>query len=191
VEVRLVRAQVRQRGFRTRELTLVTTLLDAQLYPAAELLATYARRWRLELCFDDLKTTLGLETLKCLSPALAEKELLAGLVAHNLLRCVMAQAAQTHAVPLDRISFKGALDALRQFNQALCQARCGRQRKRLWTALLLTLARDLVPERPGRREPRAVKRRSKYPLLSHPRHQLRDRPRRSIRRTRSNNKQLI
>ena len=124
VEVRIVRAQVRQRGFRTRELTLVTTLLDAQLYPAAQLLAAYARRWRLELCLDDLKTTLGLESLKCLSPALAEKELLAGLIAHNLLRCVMAEAAQEHAVPLERISFKGSLDALRQFSHALCRL-CG------------------------------------------------------------------
>ena len=89
VEVRIVRTQVRQRGFRSREITLVTTLLDAHLYPAAELLTAYARRWRLELCFDDLKTTLGLASLKCLSPAMAEKELLVGLIAHNLLRCVM------------------------------------------------------------------------------------------------------
>lgn len=190
VEVRIVRAPVRQRGFRTRELTLVTTLLDPQLYPAAELLAAYARRWRLELCFDDLKTTLGLETLKCLSPALAEKELLAGLIAHNLLRCVMAEAAQEHAVPLERISFKGALDALRQFSHALCQTRSARRKKALWAALLWSLARDLVPERPGRREPRAIKRRPKYPLLTRPRQQQRDRPRRSVRRTRSNNKRL-
>lgn len=191
VTVRIVRLQVRQPGFRTRELTLVTTLLDAPLYPAAELLAAYARRWRLELCFDDLKTSLGLATLKCLSPALAEKELLAGLIAHNLLRCVMAEAAQTQAVPLDRISFKGALDALRQFNHALCQARGRRQREKLWGDLLQTLSRDLVPEQPGRREPRAVKRRPKYPLLTHSRHQQRDRPRRSVRKTCSNTKRLI
>jgi Transposase DDE domain len=191
VEVRLVRAPVRQRGFRTRQLTLVTTLLDPQLYPAAELLAAYARRWRLELCFDDLKTTLGLESLKCLSPALVEKELLAGLIAHNLLRCVMAEAAQEHAVPLARISFKGALDALRQFNHALCQTRCARRKKELWAALLRSLAGDLVPERPGRREPRALKRRPKYPFLTRPRRQQRDRPRRSVRRTRSNSRQLI
>ena len=190
-EVRIVRAQGRQRGFRTRELTLATTLLDPQIYPAAELLAAYARRWRLELCFDDLKTTLGLESLKCLSPALAEKELLAGLIAHNLLRCVMAQAAQEHAVPLERISFKGALDALRQFSHALCQTRCARRKKALWAALLLSLARDLVPERPGRREPRALKRRPKYPFLTRPRQQQRDRPRRSVRKTRANNRRLI
>ncbi len=95
---RIVRAQVRQKGFRSREITLVTTLLDAELYPAEELLAAYVRRWRLELCLDDLKTTLGLETLKCLSPAMAQKELLVGLIAHNLLRCVMAEAAQTQTV---------------------------------------------------------------------------------------------
>ena len=191
MEVRILRTQVRQRGFRSREITLVTTLRDAQLYPAEELLAAYARRWRLELCLDDLKTTLGLETLKCLSPAMAENELLMGLIAHNLLRCVMAEAAQTHTAPLERISFKGALDALRQFNHALCQTRCVRRKKELWAVLLLALARDLVPERPGRREPRAVKRRPKYPLLTRARTQLRDRPRRSVRRTRSNNKKLI
>lgn len=191
LEVRLVRTQVRQRGFRSRQITLVTTLLDPERYPAEQLLAAYARRWRLELCLDDLKTTLGLESLKCLTPAMVQKELLVGLIAHNLLRCVMAQAAQTHAVALERISFKGTLDALRQFHHALCQSRGARRKKEVWAALLLTLARDLVPERPGRREPRAIKRRPKYPLLSHPRRQFRDRPRRSVRRTCSNHARLI
>ena len=79
---------------------------------------------------------------------MAEKELLMGLIAHNLLRCVMAEATQTHAALLERISFKGVLDALRQFNHALCQARSVRRKKELWAALLLALARDLVPERP-------------------------------------------
>ena len=187
----MVRTQVQQRGFRSREITLVTTLLDAQLYPARELLAAYARRWRLELCLDDLKTTLGLETLKCLSPAMAQKELLMGLIAHNLLRCVMTEAATTHAVALERISFKGSLDTLRQFNHALCQTRCPRRKKELWAALLMALARDLGPERAGRREPRAVKRRPKYDLLNRPRALFRDRPRRSVRRSQANNRWLI
>jgi hypothetical protein len=191
IEVRIVRIAVRQRGFRSREITLVTTLLDAKLYPAEQLLASYARRWRLEMCLDDLKTTLGLETLKCLSPEMAQKELLAGLIAHNLLRCVMAEAAQTHAVPLERISFKGAIDTLRQFNDAMCQTRSAHQKNQLWATLLLTLARDLVPERPGRREPRAVKRRPKYDRLNRPRHQYRDRPRRSVRRTLARKNHLI
>lgn len=187
LEVRVLRLQVRQRGFRTRELTLVTTLLDAMLYPAEELLAAYARRWRLELCFDDLKTTLGLESLRGLSPALVAKELLAGLIAHNLLRCVLAEAAQAHEVPMERMSFKGALDGLRQFSHALSQTRSARRKKELWAALLLALARDVVPARLGRREPRAIKGRPKYPFLTRPRHLQRDRPRRSVRRSRAKN----
>ncbi len=190
-EVRIVRTQVRQKGFRSREITLVTTLLDAELYSAEELLAAYARRWRLELCLDDLKTTLGLETLKCLSPTMAQKELLVGLIAHNLLRCVMAEAAKTQEVTLERISFKGALDALRQFNYAMCQTRSAHRKKKLWAALLLAMARDLVPERPGRREPRAVKRRPKYDHLNRPRAQYHDRPRRSVRRSIAKKNRLI
>ena len=163
----------------------------AELYSAEELLAAYARRWRLELCLDDLKTTLGLETLKCLSPTMAQKELLVGLIAHNLLRCVMAEAAKTQEVTLERISFKGALDALRQFNYAMCQTRSAHRKKKLWAALLLAMARDLVPERPGRREPRAVKRRPKYDHLNRPRAQYHDRPRRSVRRSIAKKNRLI
>ena len=148
-------------------------LLGDRAYPAHELAALYARRWRLELCLRDLKTTLGMDQLRCKSPDMAEKELLAYLVAHNLIRCVMAEAVAQHAVDLERISFKGTVDALRQFSAAIAQARHRKMRRQLWDDLLLNLARDLVPLRPGRREPRAVKRRPKpYPLLNQPRRQF-------------------
>jgi hypothetical protein len=167
ITVRIIRFSATIRGFRGRRITLVTTLLDAELYPAQEIIGLYARRWRLELCFRDIKSTLGMEFLRCKSPDMAEKELLAYLVAHNLVRCLMAEAvAQTH-VELDRLSFKGALDALRQYSAAIAQARNQKLRRQLWDELLLNLARDLVPLRPNRREPRALKRRPKaYPLLN-------------------------
>ena len=111
---------------------------------------------------------------------MAEKELLVGLIGHNLLRCVMAEAAQHHPVPLERISFKGSLDAFRQFSIALSQTRSAPQRSQLWETLLRALASDLVPER---REPRAVKRRPKYPLLTRHRHQYTDHPRRCLRKS--------
>ena len=79
---------------------MVTTLLDPKLYPAEALVALYARRWRLELCLRDLKTTMGLEALRCKTPDMAEKELLAYLVAHNLIRCVIAEAVARHQVDL-------------------------------------------------------------------------------------------
>jgi hypothetical protein len=129
-----------------------------------------------------VKTTLGLEQLRCQSPAMVRKELLAGLIAHNLIRCVMAEAAQLHAAELERLSFKGAVDALRQYSTVLAQARTNKMRRTLWQHLLATLARDPVPLRPNRNEPRAVKRRPKpYPLLNKPRRQFLELPHRNKR----------
>ena len=170
ITVRIVRFTATIRGFRARRVTLVTTLLDPVAYPAHELAALYARRWRLELCLRNLKTTLGMDQLRCKSPDMAEKELLAYLVAHNLIRCVMAEAVAQYSVDLERISFKGTVDALRQYSAAIAQARNRKMRRQLWDDLLLNLTRDLLPLRPNRQEPRAVKRRPKsYPLLNQPR----------------------
>ena len=172
IEVRILRGRIQRAGFRTKTVYLVTTLLDANTYSAAELSGLYLRRWRLELCFRDLKTTMRMEELRCRTPAMVHKESLAFLIAHNLLRAVMAEAASVHGVRLERISFKGTVDAVRQFGIARAQARNNQQRLRLDEELLRVLAEDLVPDRPGRREPRAVKRRPKpFPLLTSPRHQ--------------------
>lgn len=189
--VRAVRGRVACQGFRVREVTVITTLLDPKLYPAEEILRAYLRRWRLEMCLDDLKTTLRMEMLRGRSPAAVRQEAFAGLIAHNLVRWTMAQAARPHGVELERISFKGTLDALRQFGNAMSQARSQRQRQKLWAEMLRTLATDLVPERPGRHEPRAVKRKkNKYPRLNVPRHLFRDPPKRHTRRANARRRKL-
>lgn len=181
--LRVVKGRSYQKGFRVRQVTVVTTLLDPQRYPAEEILQAYLRRWRLEMCLDDLKTTLKMDLLRGRSPEMVQKELYARLIAHNLIRCLVAQAATEHHVALERISFKGSLDALRHFSHAMARARSKKKRRELWTELLATLAADLVPERPGRREPRAVKRKkNKYPRLNMPRHKFRDHPKRNVRR---------
>jgi hypothetical protein len=170
ITVRLIRFTATIRGFRSRRITLVTSLLDPKRYPAQELMALYARRWRLELCLRDLKTTMGMEQLRCQTPDMAEKELLAYLVAHNLIRYVIAEAVATYQVDLQRVSFKGSVDALRQYTNAISQARNARLRAQLWEDLLLNLARDLVPHRPNRLEPRKLKRRPKnFGWLTKPR----------------------
>ncbi len=175
ITVRILRFTATIRGFRGRRVTLVTTLLDPKLYPAKELIDLYARRWRLELCLRDLKTTMGMEQLRCKSPDMAEKELLAYLIAHNLVRCVIAQAVASYQVDLERVSFKGSVDALRQYSDAIARARNRKMRRQLWEDLLYNLARDLVPYRPKRSEPRAVKRRPKpYPLLNQPRRRFKE-----------------
>jgi hypothetical protein len=166
-----------------RQVKLVTTLLDPQLYPAREILWAYLRRWRLEMCLDDLKTSLKMDMLRGHSPKMVQKELYARLIAHNLIRCLMAETASRHQVTLERISFKGSVDAVRHFSQAMAQAKSKRKRRKLWDELLETLAADLVPERPGRREPRAVKRKkNKYPRLDKPRKKFRDHAKRNVRR---------
>lgn len=181
--LRAIRGSLHQKGYRVRQVTVITTLLDPKLYPPRDILYAYLRRWRLEMCLDDLKTTLHLEALRSRSPHMVHKELYMRLIAHNLVRCTMAQAATHHAVPLDRISFKGSLDGVRQFSQAMAQAKSKTKRRQLWTELLRTLAADLVPHRPGRREPRAVKRKkNRYPRLVGPRHKFRDHLKRHDRR---------
>jgi hypothetical protein len=195
ITVRIVRFRVATKGYRTRLILLVTTLLDPKLYPLEELAALYARRWRLELCFRDLKTQMGMEQLRCQTPAMVEKEALAYLVAHNLVRCVIAEAIARYRVELDRVSFKGTVDALRQYSQTMVQARSRQKQQELWDDLLSNLARDLVPLRPRRREPRAVKHRPKpFALLTRPRHLFKDRiPYKQWRRLHrtSNNRGLI
>jgi hypothetical protein len=189
--VRAVRGQLRCKGFRGREITVVTTLLDPQLYPPEQILRAYLRRWRLEMCLDDLKTTLRLEMLRGRSPAAVRQEAYARLIAHNLVRWTMASAAREQGVELERISFKGTLDGLRQFGAALARARSRRRRAQLWTELLRTLAADLVPARPGRREPRAIKRKkNKYPRLNRPRQHFRDHPKRHAQRTLARRRKL-
>ncbi len=181
--VRAVKGSLYTKGFRVRHAIVITTWLDPELYPPREILQAYLRRWRLEMCLDDLKTTLQMEMLRNRSPEACVQEVHFRLIAHNLIRCLMAQVASEHAVPLERVSFKGSLDAVRHFSSALAQARSQKKRQELWAELRRTLASDLVPERPGRREPRAVKRRKhRYPRLRGPRSQFRDHLKRHQRR---------
>ena len=178
--VRVVRVQASVPGFRTQSVTLVTTLTDAEAFPAHELSQLYLRRWSIELWWRHIKTSLGMETLRCLSPAMVQKELEMYLIAYNLIRCLMVEAGALHERPIERFSFKGATDAVRQFTPLIAQARAGKRRRALIRKLLAALAGDLVPERPGRREPRAVKRRPKpNPVLTKPRNQFVEIPHRS------------
>lgn len=166
--VRIVRFRVTVPGFRTEEVVLVTTLLDIQAYPDEAIALLYQRRWAVELCFRDIKTTLGLDVLRCESPALIEKEIWLQTIAYNLVRALMLEAAWTHNVPLDRLSFKGTVDTLRQWTPLLAPTLFAFKRAR--QELLRIIAADQIPLRPNRSEPRARKRRPKpYQMLTRPR----------------------
>ena len=172
--VRLVEIVVAVPGFRTQKLVLVTTLLDAQTYSAEALGQLYFRRWAVELCFRDIKTTLGLDVLRCQTPALVRKEIVMHAIAYNLIRALMQDIAQQQQVSVQRLSFKGTVDALRQwrelFEGAQNQPRAAGKLRRLFYQ---SIAADLLPERRDRSEPRAVKRRPKnFRLLTKPRHEM-------------------
>jgi hypothetical protein len=155
--VREVRFQVRIPGYRTREVTLVTTLLDAKRYSARALARLYAKRWQVEVNLRHLKQTLQMDVLRCTTFVGVMKELLMFVVAYNLVRRVMVEAGQRQQVEPNRISFVDALRWLRH-------AEPGEELPRL----------KVNPDRPGRVEPRARKRRPKpYRLLNRPRAVLR------------------
>jgi hypothetical protein len=171
--LRVVRCRLEFGGFRTREIILVTTLLDSAQYPPAALSQLYYRRWGMEVTLRNIKTTLQMDRLSCKTPQNLEREIRMHFLVHNLVRLLMLQSARIYQAPLDRISFAGSLAAARRYAEALLQTRSQRRRKQLRQELLRILATDLVPDRPGRREPRAVKRRPKpYPLLPTHRHRF-------------------
>ena len=173
--LRMIRFSLAIKGYRVQSVTLITTLVDAKAYPAQELARLYARRWKIELWFRDIKTSMGMEVLRCQSPGMIHRELEMFLIAYNFIRCLMVKASTLHDAPIERISFKGTVDSVRQFSAAIAQAPSAKRQNHLIDLLLETIANDLVPDRPGRREPRALKRRPKpFQLLNKPRRKFKD-----------------
>ena len=171
--LRLVYVSVDVKAWRTKSLVVVTTLTDPVVYPPADIAKLYLRRWAVELFFRDIKITLGMDVLRCQTPDMVRKEIVMHAIAYNLIRALMQQAAALYHVPIERISFKGAVDTLRQWADTL-NATSGKPREqdRLFNQLLQILAEDIVPYRPERAEPRVRKRRPKaYPLMTSPRHE--------------------
>lgn len=167
-------------GMRTRSLILITSLLDADLYSQAEIGDLYLRRWKVELCFDDIKTSMGMDILRCKTPEMIHKELTKHLIAYNLIRSLMLDVASSKHVALGQVSFKGTLDRGRQWSWPIAMAASKKQRSQLIDALLDSIAEDIVPDRPHRKEPRVKKRRPKsYQLMTKPRSTMVEVPHRS------------
>jgi Transposase DDE domain len=169
LEVRAVRVRVGHAGFRTRVFVAVTTLLDGEAFPRTDLAVLYRMRWLAELDLRALKQTLQMDVLRCQSPEMVRKEVWAHLLAYNLVRGLMAQAAREAKVLPVQLSFKGAVQAVNAF-AAVWQAARPTDREGVCRRLRAAVAEHRVGDRPNRHEPRARKRRPKeYPLLKHPR----------------------
>ncbi len=160
-------------GFRTKQVTLVTTLLDAIEYPIKELIDLYDLRWQVEINLNHLKTTLGMEQLRSKTPVMVRKELYIYLLAYNLLRTLMWEAGINHGVEELQLSVQRTPLHLDNFIPELASA-SAKKRDRLYQTLLETIVHKLVPKRIGRSEPRVCKRRPKaYPAMQQPRQVLR------------------
>jgi len=180
MQVRVVKVLITRKGFRTQQLWLATTLNDAKAYPADKLAELYYRRWSIELFFRDLKTTMQMEVLRCKSPEMIKKELLMHAIAYNAIRSLILRSAKEHGCELGRISFKGALDLVRQWlPKAATYYDQPRKLSAWFDELLSAIAEVQNPQRPERREPRAKKRRPKpYQLLTQPRSLFKEIPHR-------------
>jgi len=168
--VRLVRVTHVPRGFRSRTVVLVTTLLDPVEAPADPIRALYRDRWTAELNLRSLKTQLGMDVLRGQSEDVVRKEILMHLLAYNLIRVLMWEAACEHRRPLHRLSFTGTLHRRRALQPWMMLEHSAQTASALLNVLRSWIAQDVVPDRPGRVEPRRRKRRPKeYSLLQQPR----------------------
>lgn len=170
--LREIRYRVSVKGFRTQEITLATTLLDSDLYSAEDLAELYFQRWDVELDFRHIKITMQMDVLRGKTPDIVRKEIWAHLLAYNLIRSVMWEAACTRNVPPQRISFKGTIQHVLSLRD-LFVSNSPSGIHSPWRTLLNLVAYQKVPYRPERLEPRVKKRRPKsYPLMTKPRAQL-------------------
>jgi hypothetical protein len=179
--LRQVKVRVKYRGFRTQWFHIVTTLLDVSRYPAEELAELYFKRWDVELFFRDIKITMGLDVLRCLTPEMIRKEILMYFITYNCVRRLMCEAAEKASIGVRIVSFKGSVQALRSWEPHLNQAKISRmERFRLIGDLYEAITNTPIRKRPGRSEPRCLKRRKKnYQLMTSPRHEIRVIPHRS------------
>jgi len=175
ITVREVRFRVEQAGFRTRSVVVVTTMLDPEQASREDLASLYRARWHNELDLRSIKITLQMDMLRCKTPELVRKEIWAHVLAYNLIRTVMAQAAAREGIAPRSVSFKTTLQILEAFRPLIDdQAHRGAgHRAVLYEQMLRAITAHRVGDRPDRFEPRVAKRRpEKYDRLTRPRSEI-------------------
>jgi hypothetical protein len=173
--IRECRVPIAQPGFRVKVVVIATTLLDHVAYPPSKLAELYRARWNAELDLRSLKRTMQMDVLRCKTPELVRKELWTHILAYNLIRTIIAQAAHKHDLEPRSISFKGAIQILEAFQPviALQGEHDVARRLSLYQVLLDAIAIHRVADRPDRYEPRAWKGyQKKFAYLRKPRAEI-------------------
>lgn len=187
ITIRMIRTKGPGRDGKPTTRYIITTLLDADKYPAEEVASLYLHRWEIEVRLRDIKTTMAMDMLRTKSPEMIRKEIMMHMIAYNALRLLMLKSAKIHGCNQRRLSFKGALQVLASTASAFADSwRKPHRNARERTDLLQRIAERIVPDRPGRNEPRNVKRRPKCsrwlqtPRDQHPNHFKTDPPPRKV-----------
>ena len=171
--LRELRFRVTVPGRRTEAITVVTTLTDPEAYSAKDIAQLYGLRWNVELDIRDIKQTLSMDHLRCKTPHMVRRELWVTLLAYNLIRKVIVTSAAVHGKQPRRLSFTLTCQMVLA-SWILLSTGSARNAHQLWVVTLASIAAHQVPNRPGRIEPRALKRRRhRYPLMQCPRNRLR------------------
>lgn len=169
IQVREVHLLIQHKGFRTKEIILVTTLVDSKIYTKTKLAQLYKFRWEVEVDLRHVKTTLGMEMLRGKTPEMVRKEIFVHLIAYNLLRALMWESAHNVGVSPLKVSLQGTRQHLKNFLSQFADAK-PKKRHRLYQILLQVVSHKLVPHRPERFEPRLKKLRPKaYGWMQQPR----------------------
>lgn len=167
ISIRETKVQAERKGYRSKSRIIVTTFLDSNNVTMKDLKILYEQRWHVELDLRSIKDTMRMGVLRGKTPSMVYKEIWAHILAYNLIRKMMAQAAHIHQKKPRDLSFKLTLQLIDAFKQA---AIFTRKREEIYKYLLTMIACKKVGNRVGRWEPRRLKRRPKnYPLLMKPR----------------------
>jgi len=173
IEIREVHVQVNQPGFRTESLVVVTTLTDAEEYTKDDIAELYHQRWLVELDIRAIKVTLGMDVLRCQSAEMVRREIWTCLLAYNLIRQTMLEAALKSERSPRQLSFTAALQKIAA-SWAVLSVCDDALRAKLIDVQLNDIANNIVGDRPDRVEPRAIKRRPKpHKFLTVPREEAR------------------
>ncbi len=169
--LREIRYFINIKGFRTKKVTLVTTLLDHHIYTYELLAELYGLRWQVEIDLRHLKTTMKMEHIKSKTPEMVRKEFYVHLLAYNLVRATLWEAGIKHNVQPLRLSYKGAIQHILNFVPILAIIK---DRDIIYDVMLTIISRDKLLERPFRVEPRMVRsKKRQFPRLTRPRQEIR------------------
>jgi Transposase DDE domain len=171
LSIRYIRTTGRSRDGKPRKLYIATTLTDAELYDTGEIALLYAERWKIEVKFRDIKTTLKLEQLRVKTPEMAEKMIKLIQIVYNLVKAIQLEAIGDENLVMDELSFKGTLDVISEFRGSFKNLQSKpKLRMAAMENIEQRIAERVLLIRPNRSEPRAIKRRPKnYQLLTKPR----------------------